>query len=216
MSVVAAQHAQPETRIVIPNIGWDIFEALADSNCAGTRFTYDRGVLEIMSPSIEHEWFHYLLGRMIETMTEVLNIPLRGAGSTTLKLQLRQRGLEPDECYYVEHKAQMRGKREVDLTVDPPPDLVIEVDISHSSINKFAIYADVGVPELWLYDGESLRVHRLQDNGEYLQQDSSVAFPFLDLRELERFLGRFEDLSETVWIRSFRDWVKERYGHLAS
>ena len=210
MSVGAAQ---PETRVVIPNIRWDIFEALAASDCAGTRFAYDRGVLEIMSPSIEHEWFHYLLGRMVETMTEVLNIPLRGAGSTTLKLQLHQRGLEPDECYYLAHEAQMRGKRELDLTVDPPPDLAVEVDISRSSINKLGIYADVGVPELWFYDGESLRVHRLQENGEYLQQDSSDAFPFLDLREIERFLGRFEQLGETAWIRSFRDWVEERYGH---
>jgi Uma2 family endonuclease len=212
MSIAAAA---PETRVVIPNIRWDIFEALAASDCAGTRFAYDRGVLEIMSPSIEHEWFHRLLGRVVETMTEALNIPLLSAGSTTLKLQLNQRGLEPDECYYLTHEAQMRGKRELDLAVDPPPDLAIEVDISRSSLNKLSIYADVGVPELWFYDGESLRVHRLQENGEYLQQDSSVAFPFLDLREIERFLGRFDRLGETAWVRSFRAWVEERYGHLA-
>lgn len=211
MSVVAAE---PETRVVIPNIHWDLFEALAASDCPGTRFAYDRGVLEVMSPSMEHEWFHRLLGRMIETMTEVLNLPLLSIGSTTLKLQLDRRGLEPDECYYLAHEAQMRGKRELDLNTDPPPDLAVEVDISRSSIDKLAIYADLGVPELWFYDGESLRVHRLQDNGEYLRQDSSVAFPFLDLREIERFLGRFELLGETAWIRSFRNWVKQQYGHL--
>ena len=216
MSIATAQHAQPETRIVIPNIAWNVFEALAASDCASTRFTYDRGMLEIMSPSAEHEWFHYLLGRMVETLTEVLNIPLRGAGSTTLKLQLRQRGLEPDECYYVEHEAQMRGKRELDLAVDPPPDLAIEVDISRSSINKLSIYADLGMPELWLFDGQSLRAYRLRADGTYLQQDSSVAFPFLDLKEIERFMETFEQLGETAWIRSFREWVKERYGHLAS
>jgi Uma2 family endonuclease len=207
--------AQPETRIVIPNIRWEVFEALGASDCRGTRFAYDKGMLEIMSPSIEHEWFHRALGRMVETMTEELNIPVLSAGSTTLKLDLEQRGIEPDECYYLEHEAQMRGKRELDLTVDPPPDLAIEVDISRSSLDKLAIYAEIGVPEVWLYDGELLRVHRLQADGTYAQQDSSPAFPFLDLKEVQRFMERFEQLGETGWIRALRVWVRERYGHLA-
>jgi Uma2 family endonuclease len=171
-------------------------------------------MLEIMSPSIEHEWYHRALGRMVETITEELGIPVLSAGSTTLKLQLKERGLEPDECFYLTHELQMRGKRELDLTVDPPPDLAIEVDISRSSINKLGIYADLGVPELWFYDGQSLVVRRLQD-GVYVDRDSSDAFPFLDLKEIERFMSRFEQMGETAWIRSFRDWVKTNYGHLA-
>ena len=207
--------AQPELRIVIPNISWEVFEVLGASDCAGTRFSFDEGILEIMSPSMEHEWFHRLLGRMVETTTEVLNIPLFSAGSTTLKVQLKHRGLEPDECYYLVNENRMRGKRELDLAVDPPPDLAIEVDISRSSINKLGIYADVGVPELWFYNGKSLCVYRLQSNGTYLHQDASLAFPFLDLREVERFLGQFEQLGETAWVRSFRAWISSQYGHLA-
>ena len=103
---------------------------MAASDCAGTRFAYDKGLLEIMSPSIEHEWFHRILGKIVEVITEELNIPRLSAGSTTLKLQLKERGLEPDECYYLANEAKMRGKRELDLAVDPPPDLAIEVDIS--------------------------------------------------------------------------------------
>jgi Uma2 family endonuclease len=212
MSVVAAQS---ETRILIPNISWEIFEALGDSDCAGTRFAYDKGMLEIMSPSTEHEWFHRALGRMVKTMTEELNLPILSAGSTTLKLPLEKCGIEPDECYYLAHEVQMRGKRRLDLSLDPPPDLAIEVDISRSSLNKLGIYAEVGVPEVWLYDGESLRVHRLQSDGTYVQQDASPAFPFLDLQEIERFMERIEQLGETGWIRTFRAWVKEQYGHLA-
>ncbi len=212
MPVIAAQ---PETRVVVPNIAWDIFESLAASDCPGTRFAYDNGLLEIMSPSIEHEWFHRIWGQIVEAITEELNIPRLSAGSTTLKLQLERRGIEPDECYYLVHEAQMRGKRELDLSVDPPPDLAIEVDISRSSLDKLGIYAEVGVPEVWLYDGESLRVHRLQADGTYAQQDSSPAFPFLDLKEIQRFMERFEQLGETGWIRALRVWVKERYGHLA-
>jgi len=211
---IASSNPCAETRILIPNVAWEVFESLAASDCAGTRFTYDKGLLEILSPSIEHEWCHRALGRMIETITEELDIPILSAGSTTLKLQLEKRGLEPDECFYLAHEEQMRGKRDLDLTVDPPPDLAIEVDISRSSIDKLSIYADIGVPELWFFDGASLVVRRLE-NSTYTEQDASVAFPFLDLKEVVRFMGRFEQLGETAWIRSFREWVRNRYGHLA-
>jgi Uma2 family endonuclease len=211
MSSVAAQS---ETRIVIPNVRWEVFEALGDSDCAGTRFAYDKGMLEIMSPSIEHESFHRALGRMVETLTEELNIPIFSAGSTTLKLQMEQRGIEPDECYYVAHEARMRGRHDFDLAIDPPPDLAIEVDILRSSLDKLDIYAEVGVPEVWLYDGELLRVHRLHDTRRYGHQSTSVAFAFLDISEIERFLERFGELDETSWIRAFRAWVREQYGHL--
>jgi Uma2 family endonuclease len=212
MSVISAQ---PETRIIIPNMAWEVFESLADSDCAGTRFAYNKGFLEIMSPSLEHERFHRALGQMIETITEELNISVLSAGSTTLKLQLEERGLEPDECYYLANETRMRGKRELDLSVDPPPDLAIEVDISRSSIDKLAIYGAIGVPEVWFFNGESLRVHQLQSDGRYIEREQSAAFPFLDLKVIVQFMRRFEQLGETAWIRSFRCWVKEQYGRLA-
>ncbi|MCC6125450.1 MAG: Uma2 family endonuclease [Pirellulales bacterium] len=212
MSTVAIQ---PETRIVIPNISWEIFEALGNSDCAGTRFAYDRGHLEIMSPSIEHEWFHKHLGRMIETLTEELNIPILSAGSTTLKVPLKQKGAEADECYYLTRVASMIGKQELDLSVDPPPDLALEVDICSSSLDKLGIYADIGVPELWIYDGDAISVYNLHNRGSYSKMEASSFFPFLDLKEIEKFMARFTEFdSETAWIRSFRDWVREQYGHL--
>ena len=203
---------QAEKRILIPNVSWDVFEALGASDCAGIRFSYDRGNLEIMSPSTEHEWFHKLLGRMVEALTEVLNIPIRSGGATTLKIQLKQRGVEPDECYYVLNESRVRGKRDIDLTTEPLPDLAIEVDISHSSLDKMSIYADLGVPELWLYDGSSLRVFRLQAEGTYARRQQSFAFPFLDLNEIQRFMVRCEETDETSWIRPFRAWVRQTYG----
>jgi Uma2 family endonuclease len=206
---------QPETRIMIPNISWEIFEALGNSDCASTRFAYDQGVLEIMSPSNDHEAFHKLLGQMVEMMATELNIPRRSLGATTLKDQLEKRGVEPDESYYLAHMEMMRGKRLLDISIDPPPDLAIEVDISHSSLDKLTLYASIGVPELWLYDGETIRVYLLQNNKTYYQQDSSAAFPFLDLRKIEYFLESFDYGDETAWSRSFRDWVREQYGHLA-
>ena len=108
----------------------------------------------------------------------------------------------------------MRGKRELDLAVDPPPDLAIEVDISRSSIDKLGIYADVGVPEVWFFDGEHLCVYCLKD-GTYSRQNSSGFFPFLDMEEVERFVLQIEELGETGWIKNFRAWVKQHYSHLA-
>lgn len=215
-TIMSLSSLQAENRITLPNVPWDVFESLAASNCAGIRFTYDRGYLEIMSPSTEHEWFHKLLGRMIETLTEELNIPIRSGGATTLKIQLKQRGVEPDECYYVLNEPRVRGKRDIDLTNEPPPDLAIEVDISHSSLDKMGIFADLGVAELWLYDGSSLRVFVLQSDGDYARQQQSLAFPVLDLSEVQRFLERCEDTDETSLIRSFRAWVRQTHGHDAS
>lgn len=144
-----------------------------------------------------------------------LNLPRHTLGSTTLKDRMEKRGVEPDECYYLGNAELLRGKDDLDFSAIPPPDLAIEVDISHSSIDKLSLYASIGVPELWFYDGETIRVYLLQKEGKYLRSETSYAFPFLDLRETEHFIHKFTIGYETAWIRSFRDWVREQYGHLA-
>jgi Uma2 family endonuclease len=161
-----------------------------------------------MSPSEEHERFKKLIGRMIEVMTEELRIPIRSAGSTTWKDELKKHGLEPDECYYVANEPKVRGRDGIDLSDDPPPDLALEVELSGPWIEKMPIYADLGVPEVWCYDGESLRIMLLHANGRYAQAPRSAAFPFLPLVEIERFLARRNETDETSWIRGFREWVR--------
>jgi len=204
---VAIPHV--EGRVVLTNISWETFEALlAESDRRGTRFTYDRGVLEIMSPSREHERVKRSLGRMIETLTLELGIPISSGGSTTLKSQLKQRGVEPDECYYVANEQRVRGQDDLDLAIDPPADLVIEVDITSSSIDQLAIYASLGVPEVWLCDGSTVRVYELEADGTYAQQGRSASFPFLPLAEIERFLRQRNAVDETTWTRQFRDWCR--------
>ena len=199
---------QGESRVVLTNIRWATFEAvLAENDRRNTRFTFDRGVLEIMSPSREHERLKRLLGRMIETMTLELNIPISSGGSTTLKDQFKERGVEPDECYYVAHERLVRGRDNLDLSVDPPPDLAIEVDISASSMDQLSIYADLGVPEVWLCDGTSIDVSVLQPGGKYAQCEQSAAFPLLPIDQVQRFLNRRASEDETTLLRTFRDWV---------
>ncbi len=198
-----------ESRVVLTNISWSTFEAiLAETDRRSTRFTYDRGVLEIMSPSREHERLKRMLGRMVEGLTEELEIPISSASATTLKSQMKQKGVEPDESYYIAQEARVRGRDDLDLAVDPPPDLAIEVDITSSSIDQLGVYASLGVPEVWLCDGVRIQVYHLQDDGHYTQPARSPAFPFLPLEEIERFLSRRNATDETTWIRQFRQWVR--------
>ncbi len=206
---MSVANLQAENRVLLSGISWATFESLlADTRNHGTRFTYDRGYLEMMSPSREHERLKTMMGRMIEAMTEVLAIPISSAGSTTLKAEWKERGLEADESYYIANEPRVRGRDEIDLRIDPPPDLAIEVDLSSSSLDQLSIYADLGVPEVWLYDGTKLKVHQLQSDGMYVQQARSPSFPFLPLDQIEGFLTRRNETDETTWIRSFRAWVK--------
>src|SRR5947209_6294150 len=123
-----------------------MLKAFADQR--GVRLTYDRGELEIMSPTFEHDNDAYILGRFVDVLTEELGLPIKGGRSTTFRRKKKQRGLEPDNCYWIAHEAQVRGLRRIDLRIHPPPDLAIEVDVTHQSINRMRIYANLGVPEV--------------------------------------------------------------------
>jgi Uma2 family endonuclease len=129
-------------------------------------------------------------------------------GSTTFRRRELRKGLEPDECYYIQHEEQIRNREEIDLTRDPPPDLVIEIDITHRAIGREAIYAGLGVPEVWRYDGLRLIALRLGPDGKYLPIETSAAFPFLRVAELEPFLKMISAAGRTKTMRAFRDWVR--------
>lgn len=201
-----------DNRVLLPGISWETYEALlGELEQSGTRvyMTYDQGNLEIMSPGIPHEWSKSLLGRMIETMTAELNIPIRSGGSTTVRRQLLRKGLEPDECYWVEREPQVRGRKALNLDVDPVPDLAIEVETTRNILNKLPIYAALGFAEVWRYDGARLGVVRFQPDGSHVEQERSEVFPFLPMDEIARFLDRAEETDETTWIRAFQTWVRE-------
>lgn len=203
-----------EQRVILDHISWQTYLAILNDaeNCRG-RMTYDRGVLEIMAPSKLHEQVKRLIGRMVETFTEELNIDVMGAGSTTFKHEDLDRGFEPDECYYVQHAADVRGKVEIDLLIDPPPDLLIEVDISRSSLNKFGIYRALGVSEVWRYDGERLRFYVLQADA-YVEVQDSLVLPPLSASQLSHVLSQRLGESETALIRGFRQWVQETFADM--
>ena len=201
-----------ENRILMEGIRWETYKALLeDLGERQLRLTYDEGLLEIMTLSSTHEMYKRLLGRLLETLTLVMRIPIRSIGSTTLKPELVKKGLEPDECYYVLNESQIRGKLEIDLDVDPPPDLAIEVDISRSTINRLNIYAALGVPEVWRFDGHTLHVYHLQAKRTYVEAEASLNVPAFPVREIVRFLQPSEQ-DETSLMWSFVDWVKQTAG----
>jgi len=209
VATVLERH-QAEERLVLDGVSWSTYEALlADLEHGGVRLTYDHGRLEIVSPSRQHERFKRLIGRMVEAVTEELQIPIMSTSSWTLKSELKRRGLEADESYYVANEPKVRGREDLTLQHDPPPDLAIEVEISSPWIKKAPIYAELGVPEIWRYDGQRLSVELLQGDQTYAASPTSAAFPFLPIEKLEAFLDRRAETDETTWIRQFRAWVRE-------
>ncbi|MBW4574570.1 MAG: Uma2 family endonuclease [Aphanothece sp. CMT-3BRIN-NPC111] len=203
--------SQSANRVLLRNISWQTYEALVKELEAqpGIRLTYDRGQLEVMTPLIPHESNKKLIGRLVEALTEELSIEIRSLGSLTCKREDLARGLEPDQCYYIQNEQVVRGMQEIDFSQDPLPDLAIEIDITSSSINRMEIYADLGVPEVWRYDGKSLKIYILE-NKTYKECDASPTLPQLPPAEIVRFLELSKTMGETSWIRLFRQWVRSK------
>ena len=200
-----AMHARGDEYVLLEGVRYSTYEALLeDIGNRHIRLTYDNGSLEIMTVSPRHEWAKKLIGRMIEAMTEELNIPIRSGGSTTFKKELSKKGLEPDDCYWVANERAVRGRPDLEIELDPPPDIAVEVEISTSALNRLAIYAAIGVTEIWRSDGQQILISQLQDDGSYAPVSQSPSFPWLPVAELSRFLSAGMTMSETQWIRSFR------------
>jgi Uma2 family endonuclease len=203
--------------ILLHGVRWSTYVALLeDMGNRHIRLTYDNGSLEIMTLSGRHERSKTLIGRMIEAMTEELNIPLRSGGSTTFKNELLQKGLEPDECYWVANEPAVHGRLDLDVELDPPPDIAVEVEISTSVLDRLGIYAALGVSEIWRSDGHGILVMQLQGDGTYRAVTHSPSFPWLSLAELSRFLRESAAMGETTWIRAFRAWVRAELAPLVS
>ena len=202
-----------EQRIVLHNVSWETFEALLKDTGEdrGSRFAYDCGVLEIMTPLFEHENPKIQFDRLIFALAVDLKIKIRSAGSTTLKRKPITKGIEPDTCYYIQNEPLIRGKQELDLTTDPAPDLAIEIDITSSSVNKLKIYAALGVAELWRYDGEVLKFYQLVAS-EYIEIKSSIAFPLISVSDMNRFIQQSKTMDEIDLVQSFRAWVQGKIG----
>jgi Uma2 family endonuclease len=219
MSIVSAApagHARGAEYVLLEGVRFSTYETLLeDMGDRRLRLTYENGSLEIRSVSPRHEWAKKLIGRMIEAMTEELSISIRSGGSTTFKKELSKKGLEPDASYWVANERAVRGRPDLEIELDPPPDIAVEVEISTSALNRLAIYAAIGVSEIWRSDGSQILISQLQDDGSYVPVPQSPSFPWLPVAGLSRFLSAGMSMSETQWIRSFRTWIRTAVSPLA-
>lgn len=201
-----------EQHLILHDVDWPSYSRLLRvlANRPGVRLTYDRGCLEIMTLSHTHENSSYLLARMVDALTEELRLPVKGGRSTTFRRKRRRRGLEPDACWWIVNEPRVRGKEEIDLRVDPPPDLALEVDITHSSLDRLEIYARLGVPEVWRFDGKVLTFHVLGNDGRYVEAADSKAFPGVRPADLLAFLALRGQADENDILRQFRAWVRQK------
>jgi Uma2 family endonuclease len=197
-----------EKRVVLRNITWQgyqqLLEILGDKRAA--RLTFDRGILEITMPLEEHEFSGRLIEFLIRILVKELGLKIKTMGSTTLARSNLNRGAEPDNAYYIQNQPLVAG-RKVDLATDPPPDLVVEIDITHTDIDKPALYASMGVPEFWRYNGREWRIYKLE-NSEYLEVSVSPTFSILPKSKLYEFLAAAQ-VDEVEAEVNLRNWVKE-------
>ena len=209
MSTVARA---PSGKLVLEDISWQEYTRLLKvfDERPAIRLTYDHGTLELMTISFKHERYGEFIGRLVATLTEELGLPIMGGGSTTFRRYAKRRGLEPDNCYWIPSESKVRGKFKIDLREDPPPDLAIEIDISRSSMSRMSIYASIGVPEVWRFDGRTLSFHRLQPDETYEIVPESGVFPGLRPNDLVQFLQQPKREEENAVIRQFRSWIRSR------
>jgi Uma2 family endonuclease len=200
--------SRTENRVLLRNIAWNVYEIIlnARGEYRSPRLSYYQGLLELMAPLEEHERSSSLIHEFISILTEEKEVDLKSLASTTLNRPDLDVGAEPDQCYYVKNEHLVRGKT-VDLNTDPPPDLVIEVDITHTDINKNALYKDLGVPEFWRFDGRVLTIYSLSED-QYQEMEASPTFPGITKEMLYQFLENAQQQGETSAKQTFRRWLR--------
>jgi Uma2 family endonuclease len=197
-----------EKRVTLDGITWESYQQILHAlpQKRTSHLTYDCGTLEITMPLESHEWASELIGLFIRILTVEMGLKLKSLRSTTINRQDLDRGAEPDCAYYIQNQAKVAGKT-IDFTQDPPPDLVVEVDITHTDIDKNRIYASMGVPEFWRYNSRELKIYKLEQN-TYLECDRSPTFDWIDKEYLYRFLEDAQEDEVEAEIR-FRSYVKQ-------
>jgi Uma2 family endonuclease len=213
-TVPSVRKAAAGRSLLISGVDWSMYSRLLRifADWPGIRLTYDRGELEIMSPILmEHEDDGHILGLFVVVLAEELGLTLKFGGSTTMRRRKRKQGIESDECYWIANAPRMAGRRRLDLRIDPPPDLAIEVDVTRSSLNRMGIYAALKVPEVWRLDGDVLTFQLLDEHGVYQPGAKSGSFPLVTPADVLPFLREARQAGDELPVlRRFRAWVRER------
>jgi Uma2 family endonuclease len=207
----AAEHLPEGATLIIPQLVWEDYERLLEglAERPHLRVSYDSGRLEIVSPSREHEEFTRLIDRLVYVFAGIFGLEVEPRGSATWKRRSQDKGVEPDGCYYIRNAARIIGKRVIDLESDLPPDVVVEVDITSTSLHKFPIYAALSVPEIWRYDGQGAYFYELT-GGRYVVISESRFLPPLTGPILAEAIEISKTRGQETAIRVFRRRIQSR------
>jgi Uma2 family endonuclease len=208
--VTLIDNMPPGALITLQDVAWDEYECILRQfdERPGVRLAYDHGRLQIMTLSPEHEGIANLFPYLIFVLAEESGIDFLSRGSMTMRKKDKLRGLEPDDCFYFRNFKRISGKKRLDLRKGPPPELAIEVDVTSGSMSKFAVFASLGVPELWRHDSEKVRFYRLIDDEHYSEIRRSDLFPFLTPGVLTKYLRKGESGGSVAMGKAFRTWVR--------
>ncbi|MBD2604937.1 Uma2 family endonuclease [Scytonema hofmannii FACHB-248] len=200
----------PGQRVLLKDVTWQEFKTILEDlgEHRAARIAYDRGILEIMAPLPEHEDDKEIISDLVKALLEELDIEFRCLGSTTFKNEVMAQGIEPDQCFYIKNESKIRGKKRLDLTIDPPPDLALEVDITSRTHPN--IYQALKVPELWRFEKGKLQINILQD-GTYVESQQSLNFPRFALIEvIPQYLQQSTTAGRNATLKAFRLWVRQQ------
>ncbi len=197
-----------EPRVVLHDVPWEIYEGLmtAHTDHSAPRFTYDQGQLEIYMPSQKHEKINRRFEVLVSIIAEELELDIESFGSTTYQQKHLKQGVEPDCCFYIQSVDKIAGVEKLDLAIHPPPDLVIEVDVTSPSIDKFPLYAALKVPEIWLCEKE-VKIFLLGKKA-YSPAKRSAAFPLVTASALTGFLLASQTEKRSLWLKNVREWIR--------
>lgn len=199
-------------RVILSCTNWQQFENLLQNlgNNRAARIAYDRGRLEIMTPLPEHEYYKDIISDCIKDIAKELGLDYECYGSATWRRESKQVGVEPDSCFYFQNESRIRGKLKFALEQEPPPDLVLEIDVTSKSLPRFPIYARLEVPEIWCYEQGKLTVYILQRE-EYQISSSSLVFPDLSVAEIPELIEKYRDRGRRAISQAVIDWVRNQY-----
>lgn len=204
-----ASNLPPASEVTFHDVSWEEYEQLIEElgEARGRRVSYNEGTLQIMTVSSEHESYATFINRLISHLSFRLRINIRFFGSATMRKKTKAKANEPDACFYIQSAPAIGNRIQIDFAVDPPPDVVVEVDIHHDSRDKFSIYAALGVPEIWRYDGQELTIHSLQED-QYIKVERSLALPMLSGGALTDFLALLPKDGESQTLVAFDEWLQ--------
>jgi len=202
---------EPGERRLLRDVSWEEYEQLLDELGGGyaPRIQYDEGTLELMAPLFIHERDKELASILVRTLAEETGLDVLAAGSTTFKRKSLRKGAEPDACFYIRNIDRVAGKERIDLRSDPPPDLVIEIDVTHPQRSKMKTYARFGAPEFWRFNGKRFEIFELISN-TYVARESSLAFPILRAEDIGVLIEQNRSKGDIAAANSFRKWAQGR------